>query len=46
MSIALLFSILTVLALIIPQMNPVVGGNMSLALIFAIITVICLIIGR
>lgn len=46
MSIALLFSILTILALLIPQMNPAIGGSISLALVFAIITAVCIAVGR
>ena len=46
MSVSLLFAILTVLALLIPQMNVALAANLSLALVFAIVTVICILVGR
>lgn len=46
MSLELLFSILTILALLIPQMNTTLNGSFSLALVFAIITAICIAVGR
>lgn len=47
MSLALLFAILTVIAMLVPGFNPVLAPPyISLALVFAILTVIFLLIPR